>query len=45
MAVRTGSARFYLFSAPILAALVLAAIRLGSLEAGQREARIEQMGT
>jgi len=45
MAVRTGSARFYLFSAPILAALVLAAIRLGSLEAGQREARIEQMET
>jgi UDP-GlcNAc:undecaprenyl-phosphate GlcNAc-1-phosphate transferase len=45
MAVRTGSARFYLFSAPILAALVLAAIRLGSLEAGQREAHIEQMET
>jgi UDP-GlcNAc:undecaprenyl-phosphate/decaprenyl-phosphate GlcNAc-1-phosphate transferase len=45
MAVRTGSARFFFFSAPILGAMVLAAIRLGSLDAGKREARIEQVRT
>lgn len=45
MAVRTGSARLFFFSAPILGAVVLAAIRLGSLEPGKREARIEQVRT
>jgi hypothetical protein len=45
MAVRTGSAQFYLFSAPMVAALIIAAIRLGSLDTGKSEVRIEQMGT
>ncbi len=45
MAVRTGSERFFFFSAPILGAMVLAAIRLGSLDPGRGEARIEQVRT
>ncbi|MFZ3201033.1 MAG: glycosyltransferase family 4 protein [Candidatus Acidiferrales bacterium] len=45
MAARTGLARFYLFSAPILGALVLAAIRLGSLVPREGRARIEQVRT
>ncbi len=45
MAARTGSARLFLFSAPVLGALVLAAIRMGSLDPRKREARIEHVRT